>query len=226
MAALPIKDSGYTESETEEFYKDLKKKWVNEFIKLKIIDIEGIRYAMKDEEHPLVLEPNLVEFFSDEENVEYLPTLYTYAKSVALIPIQSELLKWSKIIAEWNLLDNTFYLKIEDIVAYISKNNDDGILLHSMLEMLVKSGYDAFFTDYALLPNRNNELRKREELRDAISITEDLYIWVSALDPTICKKFVNTKFADIVKLSPYTRSNLRDELNSSVNAEKKCDPLE
>ena len=220
MAALPIKDSGYTESETEEFYKDLKKKWVNGFIKLKIIDIEGIRYAMKDEVHPLVLEPNLVEFFSDEENVEYLPTLYTYAKSVALIPIQSELLKWSKIIAEWNLPDNTFYLKIEDIVAYISKNNDDGILLHSMLEMLVKSGYDAFFTDYALLPNRNNELRKREELRDAISITEDLYILVSALDPTICKKFVNTKFADIVKLSPYTRSNLRDELNSSVNAEK------
>lgn len=218
IAALPIKDSGYTETETAEFYKKIKQQWVEEFAKLKLIEIDGIRYAMGEEYHPLVLESNLTDFLSEEKNEEYLPTLYSYAQGTALIPCQSELLTWSEIIKEWAPQQDSYYLPIERIVEYVSENK--GKSLHSMLEMLVKANHQEFFDSYALLPNRKNVLKKRGELRDASSVTNDLYDLVVKLDPGICDKFVDQDFKDIVELSPYTRTDLRSELNSSVDAEK------
>jgi hypothetical protein len=218
MAALPIKDSGYTESETEEFYKTIKQQWVGEFVKLKLIEIEGVRYAMDEEHHPLVLESSLTDFLSEEENKKYISTLYPYAKGVALIPCESELLIWSKIIEEWNYQQDSYRLPLESIVEYVSMNKGES--LHNILEMLVKTNHQEFFDQYALLPNRENVLKKRGELRDANSITEDLYGLVVKLDHEICDKFVNTAFKDIVELSPYTRADLRSELNSSVDNEK------
>ena len=218
MAALPIKDSGYTESETEEFYKTIKQQWVDEFVKLKLIEIDGVHYAMDEEHHPLVLESSLTDFLWAEENRKYIATLYPYAKSVALIPCQSELLEWSKIIEEWNCQQDSYRLPLERIVEYVSMNKGES--LHSILEMLVKTNHQEFFDRYALLPNRENVLKKRGELRDASPITEDLYGLVVKLDHEICDKFVNPAFKDIVELSPYTRADLRSELNSSVDTEK------
>lgn len=214
MASLRIKDNGYNEAATETYYKDLKRKWVTEFSKLKMIQIAGNCYSMSDDGHPLVLEPSLESFISEKTEVDYLSTIYPYAEKTAIIPCKDELIQWSKIIAEWDSSKSENFLTLETIVEYISKHQDN--LLHEMLEMIVAAGHSEFFEKYELLPNREGTLMKRGELRNAAPIVKDLYDLVKALDSNICTKMVDEKYADIIELTPYNRTHLREELNSSV----------
>lgn len=214
MASLRIKDNGYSEAATEAYYKDLKEKWVTKFSKLKIIQIAGNRYSMSEEGHPLVLEPSLESFISENTETDYLTTIYPYAEKTSIIPCQDELIQWSKIIAEWNSSKSENFLALETIVEYVSQYRGD--FLHEMLEMIVAAGHSDFFEKYELLPNREGTLMKRSELRNAAPIVKDLYELVKALDANICTKMVDEKFADIIELTPYNRTHLREELNSSV----------
>lgn len=214
MASLNIKDSGYSEVKTETYYKELKVDWVKEFSKLKLIDIDGVRYSMDDEKHPVVLEPTLEAFLSENEEHDYLTTLYCYAKGAGLIPCEKELLKWSHILAGWDATKTEYFLTLESIVKYVS--NNQGEHLFDMLKMIVEVGHTDYFEKYTLLPNRDKVLMKRDDLRDAKPITCDLYELVKLLDASICLKMVDTDYSDIIKLTTYNRQNLREELNSVI----------
>lgn len=221
MSGIDIKESGYTEQPTEEYYKALKTAWVSEFCKLPLIEIDGTRYSMKDEKHPLVFEPSLYDFLSQVENHKFLNPLYEYAKGSALIPSKEEIMQWSHIIGNWAPEKTEFYLTLEQIVEYVS--NSQGENLHDILELVVATKNTEFFDRYALIPNRKGVLKKHSELRDAKAITDDLYLLVNNLDSSICDKFVDRKYEDIIPLTEYTRVNLRDELNETVKRqEKEC----
>ena len=221
MAGINIKDAGYTEQKTEDYYKEIKKAWVNEFQKLKLIDIDGTRYSMDDEVHPLVLETSLEQFLTNNLEKGYLETIYPYAKGAGLVPYKDELLQWSRIISTWNRDKTGNFLSLESIVKYVSQ--EKGACLLDMLNMLVAAEATAFFEKYALIPNREGELKKRDDLRDARAIPEKLYKLVKAVDENICVKMVDTEYQDIIKLTPYNRQNLREELNGVVKAkENEC----
>lgn len=221
MAGINIKDSGYTEQKTEDYYKGIKKAWVEEFQKLKLIEIDGNRYGMDDEDHPLVLEPSLEIFLTAHPEKDYLNVMYPYAKGVGLVPSKEELLRWSQIIGEWNNERNENFLSLESIVKYVSK--EKGERLHDMLIMLVEAEATAFFEKYELIPNREGTLKKRDDLRDASAIPNEMYGLVKALDQGICVKMVDQNYQDIIKLTPYNRQNLREELNGVVKAkENEC----
>lgn len=221
MAGINIKDAGYTEQKTEDYYKEIKKAWVNEFQKLKLIDIDGTRYSMDDEVHPLVLETSLEQFLTNNLEKGYLDTIYPYAKGAGLVPCKDELLQWSRIISTWNRDKTDNFLSLESIVKYVSQ--EKGTCLFDMLNMLVAAEATSFFEKYALIPNREGDLKKRDDLRDARSIPDKLYELVKAVDESICVKMVDTKYQDIIKLTPYNRQNLREELNGVVNAkENEC----
>lgn len=221
MAGINIKDHGYTEQKTEDYYKEIKKAWVDEFQKLKLIEIDGQRYSMNDEKHPLVLESSLEHFLCDNADKGYLDIIYPYAKGAGLVPCKEELLQWSRIIGEWNQEKLVNFLTLENIVKYVSQEKGDR--LFDMLNMLVAADATSFFEKYELLPNREGELKKRDDLRDARAIPEKLYALVKALNETICDKMVDTDFQDVIKLTPYNRQNLREELNGFVKAiENEC----
>ena len=221
MAGINIKDAGYMEQKTEDYYKEIKKAWVDEFQKLKLIEIEGERYNMDDETHPLVLEPSLEMFLSNNLEKDYLDTIYPYAKGAGLVPDKEELLQWSRIIATWNKDKTENFLSLEAIVEYVSREKGD--CLFDMLNMLVAAEATAFFDKYALIPNREGVLKKRDDLRDARAIPARLYELVKAVDESICVKMVDTEYQDIIKLTPYNRLNLREELNGAVKAkENEC----
>ncbi len=221
MAGINIKDAGYMEQKTEDYYKEIKKAWVDEFQKLKLIEIEGERYNMDDETHPLVLEPSLEMFLSNNLEKDYLDTIYPYAKGAGLVPAKEELLQWSRIIATWNKDKTENFLSLEVIVEYVSREKGD--CLFDMLNMLVAAEATAFFDKYALIPNREGVLKKRDDLRDARAIPARLYELVKAVDKSICVKMVDTEYQDIIKLTPYNRLNLREELNGAVKAkENEC----
>jgi hypothetical protein len=213
MANIDIKDSGFTEKETEKYYKDLKEEWVTEFKKLKLIEIDGTRYCMDEAKHPVVLEPSLEQFLSNNDS-EYLNTIYPYAKGAKLVSYKEEILQWSKIIGIWDSEKKENFLTLEDIVKFVSEHKGENLL--NMLEILIAAGATQFFEEYELIPNREGELRKQRDLRDARAIPPKLYGLVQAVEPSICKKMVDTKFQNIIKLNPYTRQNLREELNDIV----------
>ena len=214
MASIKIKDSGYGDDKTDAYYQKLKEQWVTEFSKLKLIEINGNHYSLNEDNHPVVLEPQLESFISEEDNNNYLPILYSYASKIRLIPCKDELLDWSKIIAEWDATKRDNFLSLDVIVNDVSQHQGD--YLYDMLKMIVKAGYLEFFDKYPLLPNREGDLKKRGELRNAESITKELYGLVKNVDETICIKMVDEKFAEIIELTPYTRQQLREELNSTV----------
>lgn len=218
MASLKIRDNGHSESKTEEYYKDLKAKWNEEYSKLKLIDVDGVRYSMNEGNHPLVLEPTLEAFLSSdldsEESEDFLSIIYPYAKGAGMIPCKKDLLRWSQIIAEWNPVQTSNFLTLEDIVKYVSTNQ--GSQLYSMLKIIVNAKHTEFFDSYALIPNREGVLKVRESLRDAKYINADLYKLVFAIDSKICDKMVDVDFANIIKLTPYNRQHLREELNALV----------
>lgn len=214
MASIKIKDWGYEDSKTEDCYKKMKEQWVREFSQLKLIEIDGSRFSLKEEGHPLVLEPALESFISDNNEKDYLSILYPYASKTALIPCKEELMMWSKIIAEWNVEEKQNFLTLEKIVGHVCGNYDTS--LHDLLKMIVDAGKIEFFDKYSLIPNREGELRKREELRDAMAVTKDLYELVKPIDDAICEKMVDVAYSDIIKLAPYSRQDLRDELNTII----------
>lgn len=214
MASLHIKDNGYSEARTEKYYKELKASWASEFSKLKLIDAKGRRYSMDDDNHPVVLEPSLETFISDQEEVDYLSVIYPYAEGKATVPSKEELLQWSKIIAEWAPDMEENFLTLEGIVEYVSSNQ--GTNLHDMLQMIVEAGHSEFFDKYALLPNREGVLMRRGELRDAKAIVPKLYNLVKDFNPIICKNFVHEDYADIIDLTTYGRKELKDDLNKTV----------
>lgn len=215
MANIDIKDNGFTEKKTENYYKCLKERWVTEFQKLKLIEIDGKRYCMDEEEHPMVLESSLEQFLSENET-EYLNTIYPYAKRTKLIPCKDEILQWSKIISVWDCEKEKNFLTLEDIVKFVSKEKGENLL--NMLKLLVAADATQFFEKYELIPNREGELKKRDDLRDARVISTELYNLVKAVDSTICIKMVDMEYQDIIKLTPYNRQNLREELNDIVCA--------
>lgn len=218
MASLHIKDKGYSEVKTEKYYKELKESWVREFSKLRLIDVKGERFCMDDENHPVVLESSLEVFISEQYNTDYLSVLYPYVEGKASVPCKEELLRWSRIIAEWNPAKSENFLTLENIVEYVSLHK--GANLHDMLQMIVAAGHSDFFDKYALLPNREGTLMKRGELRDAKPIVTDLYNLVKNFNYNICTKFIHEDYADIVDLTNYNRTNLREELNATVKSKE------
>lgn len=219
MASLNIRTNGFDEVQTADFYKDVKKQWINEFAKLKLIDAESERYSMSEEHHPLVLEPSLEEFISNEKEKDYISVIYDYAKGAALVPCKEELLQWSRILAGWDETETGYFLPLEGIVSYVS--NNQGTQLHNILEMLaVDSKNHKFFEEYALLPNREGKLKKKSDLRNANDISPELYDLVHSLDSNVCDSMVDIGYSNIVKLTPYTRQNLRDDINSSIKKQE------
>lgn len=214
MANISIKDTGYDDEKTEAFYSEQKKKWVNNFSTLKLIEIGGHRYSVRDEVHPVVLEPDLCQFIVENEGKGYLYDIYDYANNTALIPCRDELIQWSKIINEWHSLQEDLFLSFEQIVRYVSENSGEN--LKAILKMIVDAGYAHFFEQYPLLPNRDHLLLKRAELRNAESINDELYQLVKSLSPEICKKMIHPDYAKIIDLPAYSWQNLRDELNDCV----------
>ncbi len=214
MASINIQDRGYEDAKTGAYYKELKELWVAEFSKLKLMDINGDHYSMEEDGHPVVLEPTLESFISREVESDYLSVIYPYANGVRLIPCKEELLQWSRIIAGWNVEVEDNFLSLATIIEYVSQHQGDH--LYDVLKMIVKAGCSDFFDKYALLPNREGNLKKRGDLRNAKPVTGVLYGYVKDINAEICTKMVDERYADIVELTPYTRQQLREELNSTI----------
>ena len=219
MAVIGIKTTGHGDDITDDFFVQMKKRWVEKFSALPLIDTICGRKAMSDSNHPRVFEPAITDFLCEEESHAYLPALYSYSQEVSLLPYETEILEWSVILNEWGADNKDVFVELDSVVQNISKNKEGD--LHKMLELLVKAGKSDFFEKYALLPNREQTLHKQSELYDAEAVTPELYNLVYNFAPDICEKMIDTKYSDLIKLPEYARTNLRSDLNAVIENEEK-----
>ena len=215
LARLCFNPDRYENEEMADFIEDMRQEWTSFYVEKPMIPTTEGRMALTDE--PVyMLDPEIIKCLEKEGNIQYLSTICKYAhmSTQYILPCTEECVEWSKIVDEWGKLDVAPFIGVEDIVRNVNKQSDD---LHDFLLFVKACKRDGLFTSYALIPNREGTLCKANELRDAGSVTPDLYKIVRPLIEEESDRFVDEDFVDICELVVYDRSDLRDDVKTAID---------
>lgn len=168
-----------------------------------------------------VLDPQLLSLLTDDQITSYLPSIITNARKVAILP-SSDVLGWSRVVASWETgaTHSLWYVTLDQICAGIKANGDD---LHDFLLLLTELGQTGteLMKKYALIPNREGVLCKLDSLRVGKTITPDLYSIAKPILRDKANVLVDISFEDVCDRTEYTRTNLRDDIGSAIDALRK-----
>ena len=211
----------------KEYYKKLQNKFVNEFFTYKIFPVKTSREdgtiveeykALSDTEAVKLMHPDIYQDLSEEQIQKYESVLINYANKAAKIP-SGNVLEWSQIVANWGVEDKC-YVTLKDICEVIKEEDNELHTFLLLLKDLGQVGYDAM-ANYAMIPNREGNLLKRVSLRDGKTINDNLYNLAKPILGTKASTLVNPNYADVYDFPEYTRSQLRDEIKSSIDELRK-----
>ena len=201
------------------FFKKMQTEWVSEFEKYPIIETAKGKLSISQYDKVKVLSEEVAIWLSSAEfQDKYLPAVYNLASKCCNLPFLADILKWSSIIKKWKSEIREYYIGFEDIAKKIDEESDD---LRMFIDFIRESKNDKLFNLYAIIPNREGELMKATELRNANDIFGILYESASRIIPKITKSFVKESYSDTYAFSDYTRTNLRNDINSKVSDWKK-----
>jgi len=201
------------------FFKKMQTEWVSEFEKYPIIETAKGKLSISQYDKVKVLSEEVAIWLSSAEfQDKYLPAVYNLASKCCNLPFLADILKWSSIIKKWKSEIREYYIGFEDIAKKIDEESDN---LRMFLDFIRESKNDKLFNLYAIIPNREGELMKATELRNANDIFGILYESASRIIPKITKSFVKESYSDTYAFSDYTRTNLRNDINSKVSDWKK-----
>ena len=207
------------DSETCQFYKDMQELWNTHIPYWKILPINNEYYAITDERVKLLHRDFYVRL-SLEQRIEYEPILTTYAQLPQkadghsyLMP-STDLIAWSETIDKWGCKhDEEFFITVADVCKTIRTKSEK---LHSFLKLLKDSGNAEVMKDYALLPNRYGELRKKGELYHAEFMTPEIYELVKVVMGDDSKKIFDSAYLDVCDVNLYTKSDLQRAITSTM----------
>lgn len=211
----------------KEYYKKLQNKFVSEFFTYKIFPVKTTREngtiieeykALSDPKAVKLLHPDIYQELTDEQIQKYESVLINYANKAAKIP-SDNVLEWSRVVANWEV-DDKCYVTLKDICENIKEKGNELHTFLLLLKDLGQVGYDAM-ANYALIPNRESVLYKRGSLRDGKTINADLYNMAKPILGPKASILVDPYYADVYDFSEYTRSQLRDEVKSSIDELRK-----
>ncbi|GAA6530468.1 hypothetical protein LPYR103PRE_24410 [Segatella asaccharophila] len=201
---------------TKAFYEKLQKMFSEEFVKWKMIPTEKGYLSIKDDNGFVVLDSSIYNDLDEEKFQKYIPIVTKYAAQIFTIP-NKNIIEWSQVVNNWDPNNiQPYYAKLEKICDNIKIKDND---LHTFLLLLKELGETGInlLKSKALIPNRGGILKKSGELRDGKSITTELYDIAKPILGTRADKLVDTEYADIVALIEYTRTDLRDEIKSTID---------
>lgn len=212
----------YTDDEeTQNFYTELQKLWINKIKYWKVIPVNGKFYSITDSCVRL-LHPSFYEKLSEELRCKYENILARYA----LLPKQpdgqsflmpsKDLICWSETVDNWRCEDTTgFFISVEDVCCSIKTKTEE---LHDFLMLMKESGnLEDTVNKYPLLPNRNGQLCEKGNLRHGDFMTDDIYELVKVVMGNDADMMYDTAFLDICNVGIYSEDNLRQAITSTMS---------
>lgn len=204
---------------TCQFYKEMQELWNTRIPYWKIIPINNEYYAITDTRVKL-LHRDFYSQLSLEQRSEYEPILTAYAllpqkaDGHSYLMPSTDLIAWSETIDKWGCKhDEEFFITVADICKAIRTKSEK---LHSFLKLMKDSGNTEVMKDYALLPNRYGELRKKGELYHAAFMTSEVYELVKVVMGDDSKKIYDSTYLDVCEVNLYSQSDLQRAIASTM----------
>lgn len=209
---------------THNFYEEMQSLWNTQIPNWKILPINGCYYSITDVRVKL-LHRDFYSQLKPEQKTEYEPILATYALLPKTTDGQSylmpstDLIAWSETVDRWDCKrDSEFFITVSDICKAIQTKNES---LHTFLKLMKDSGNEAVMEDYAMLPNRTGELRKRSELYHAAFMTSEIYELVKVVMGDDSKKIYDPAYLDVCEVNSYSQSDLQKAIALTMDSWRK-----
>ena len=219
FAEVAFKPEKEEDQVTKAYLQKLQDRFVNKFITWSMIPTKdgfrSIEYTMNFG----VLKNDIYSSLSDDALSRYIPALVSYASKTTLLPSEN-VVEWSRVVYGWKPDQSRYYITLGSVCSSIIEKGDDLKPFLLLLKELGQTGSD-LMASYALIPNRDGKLCKSGDLRDAPDITPDLYSISKPLLGDKANLFVDPDYAEIVALSKYSRSSLRDDLKLEIDSLRK-----
>ena len=219
FAEVNFKSEKQEDPVTKDYLQKLQEKFVNEFIHWKMIPTDRGYLSIHDDLHFVVLNHEIYSTLSDESVRDYIPALVSYASITRTLPSEN-VVEWSRVVYGWKPNETNYYVSLEDICKVIKGKGDDLKSFLLLLKELGQTGSD-LLAQYALIPNREGELHKTGDLKEASDITKELYSLSKPLLGQRARKLVDTDYADIATLPVYGRTSLKDDLKLEIDELRK-----
>lgn len=215
LAELCFNADKYENTQKADFIKTLEKEWGTFYATLPMIPTEKGAMSVIDSDLYL-LDAEILKCLESEDNIMYLHTVCEYAQSgdKYVLPIEAECLEWSKIVSNWGTLSVNPFIGVTDVAENVQGVSED---LHAFLLFLKACNHDNLFTSSPLIPNREGVLRKANELRNAQTITPELYKIARPLVKADTDRFVDAEYTDIFEFDKYSRTDLRDDIKQAID---------
>jgi hypothetical protein len=204
---------------TKAYFAKLQKKFSDEFVTWKIIPTNNGYLPIKNDNSFVVLDQSIYSCLNEEQLKKYIPVVSVLAKEFVTIP-DSNIVEWSKIVHSWAPDEESYYIKLDKICQHIKSKSSELKTFLLLLNDLGKTGID-LMSNYAIIPNRKGELRKSVDLRNGKTITSDLYDISKYIIGDKAGKLVDSDFACVTMLTEYTRTDLKNEIKSSIEELRK-----
>lgn len=204
---------------TTAFYSDMQNIWKNVIPSWKIIPTNEGKKSMV-EERVRVLHPDFYKNLDEDKCRKYENILTSFAQIVKfndkeyyLLP-NTDLIAWSEVVKQWDCdNDSSFFITVEDVCKSIQTQSDK---LYDFLSFLTDSGNGFLMDEYALLPNRKGELKKKGELRHGDFMSADLYALTELLMGTDALRMININYNNIGNVSVYKPEDLQRAIGQTI----------
>lgn len=216
LARVYFPCSNNREPELDDYYRGLKKKFVDCFEKLPLLSVGEERFCIASGQVK-VFDSSLYENLTDDQIEKFLPVLTEYASMAYTIPEKNPL-GWSKVIAEWDTWKREYLLTYKEICDSIK---DVGERLFDFLQLMKEAGQVELLNDSAVIPNRKGKLCVGKILRKGKTITDELYRIAEPLLGDKADKLIDPKYDEILDCEEYTRKQLREDMSLWMQDTKK-----
>lgn len=208
----------------DDYYKQLKEKWIAEFKQLKLV--QTTRENIEPEKTLFLSDVLLQEMYSSkEENEKSFTAIYQLAIQFwKNIPERYLIKEWTKIFNEWDI-NLTQYITEKSIVNKIQEASNLSAFenhenLKEFYKYLIAIGQSGEFNALKLLPNIKGEFRQltgKEGLNSCLNIPQVLIEIADVIMPDIPKRHINPDFKFSLELDDYSRKNFTADINDFIN---------
>lgn len=208
----------HKEDVTKEFFQNFKQTWSDFYQTLPIVDLDGNRVCVNKSNVRFFSQEILSDIENEDVEGKFFTALYDAADHANQMVSRDEIICWSKVVASWDKVHPSM-IGVEEIAKQLGESdNISKNILHAFDIYLSHKGAVSMFDNFALIPNRDGQKKKRTDLYDASNIPEWLGNIAKTLIPNKIETFADDTFIGLVSITSFTRNDLRDAITSRLRS--------